>query len=155
MDRQKLNEFIYLLQKVYKQPGNTFDLGLIVKEPDNFTSVEEVFNEIKKIVPIERIIYDRNVTDEEVVDGIVKVIERNTWVFLDIKKDLGSLLLNQLKHLGNYNSFQILNYRGKDVFELKMPESVRLIVFVERNFFENQITYPHFYSLFGPTLSLK
>ncbi|MGC9032740.1 MAG: hypothetical protein ACP5H9_05050, partial [Candidatus Woesearchaeota archaeon] len=37
--------------------------------------------------------------------------------FLEIKKDIGSSLLNQLKHLANRNSFQLIDYQGKDVFE--------------------------------------
>jgi hypothetical protein len=155
MDKEQLNIFINLLQKVRKQPAKTFDLGLIIKEPKSKVSAEEVFEEIKKIIFIERIIYDERVTDEDVIDKIVDAFEKGNWIFLEINKDIGSQLLNQLKHLANSNSFQILDYRGKDVFEMKMPENSRVIVFVERDFIEHKITYPHFYILFGPILSLE
>ncbi len=150
MNKERLKDFILSLQKVYKQPKRTFDLGLIVKEPKSKITSENVFNEIKKIVPIEKIIYDERTLDEEVMEQIVNIFEKEKWVFLEIKKDIGSPILNQLKHLANYNSFQILDFRGQEVFEMKMPENSRVIVFSERNFIENKINYPHFYTLFGP-----
>jgi len=155
MDKEELNVFIRLLQKVRKQPNQTFDLGLIVKEPKSQIEVEKVFEEIKKVVDIERIVYDETIFDEDVIDKIVEAFQKNKWVFLEIKKDIDSPLLNQLKHLANYNSFQLIDYRGKDVFEMKMPENSRVIVFAERDFIENKISYPHFYRLFGPTLILQ
>jgi hypothetical protein len=155
MDKEKLKTFIHLLQKVQKQLSQTFDLGLIVKELESQIEVKEVFEEIKKIVNIERIIYDETTFDEDVIDKIVDAFQENKWVFLEIKKDIGSPLLNQLKHLANHNLLQLIDYQGKDVFEMKMPENSRLIVFAERDFIENKISYPHFYRLFGPTLILK
>jgi hypothetical protein len=155
MGGEKLNTFIRLLQRVRKQPSQTFDLGLIVKELGSQIEVEEVFEEIKKIVDIERIVYDETIFDEDVIDKIVDIFRKNRWVFLEIKKDISSPLLNQLKHLANHNSFQLIDYQGKDIFDMKMPENSRLIVFTERDFIENKISYPHFYRLFGPTLSLK
>jgi len=128
---------------------------LIVKEPKSQIEVEKVFEEIKKVVDIERIVYDETIFDEDVIDKIVEAFQKNKWVFLEIKKDIDSPLLNQLKHLANYNSFQLIDYRGKDVFEMKMPENSRVIVFAERDFIENKISYPHFYRLFGPTLILQ
>jgi hypothetical protein len=155
MEGKKLNTFIRLLQKVRKQPSQTFDLGLIVKELGSQVGVEEVFEEIKRTIDIERIVYDETIFDEEIIDKIVDIFRKNKWVFLEIKKDIKSPLLNQLKHLANHNFLQLIDYQGKDVFEMKMPENSRVIVFVERDFIENKISYPHFYRLFGPTLSLK
>jgi len=155
MDKEKLSMFIHLLQKVQKQPNQTFDLGLIVEELGSQIEVEEVFEEIKKIVDTERIVYDEKIFDEDVIDKIVDIFRKNKWVFLEIKKDIKSPLLNQLKHLANHNCLQLIDYQGKDIFEMKMPENSRLIVFAERDFIENKISYPHFYRLFGPTLSLK
>jgi hypothetical protein len=155
MEEEKLNTFIRLLQRVRKQPSQTFDLGLIVKELGSQVEVEEVFKEIKRTVDIERIVYDEKIFDEDAIDKIIDTFQKNKWVFLEIKKDIGSLLLNQLKHLANHNSFKLIDYQGKDIFEMKMPENSRMIVFAERDFIENKITYPHFYRLFGPTLSLK
>lgn len=155
MDKGKLNTFIHLLQKVRKQPSQTFDLGLIIKEPKNKISSTEVLEAIKKMVDIEKITYDKTSIDEDVIENLVNVFEKGKWIFLEIKKDIGSPLLNQLKHLANYNSFQLINYKGKDLTEIKMPEKSLVIVFVERDFIENKISYPHFYRLFGPTLSIK
>lgn len=155
MNKTELNTFINLLQKVRKEPNKTFDLGLIIKEPQSNEKVEEIFNELKNIVEIERIIYDKLIMDEEVFEKMIEVFQKGKWIFLEIKKDISSPLLNQLKHLANYNSFQLLGFKGKNVFEMKMPENSRLIVFVERDFVENKISYPHFYTLFGPTLTLK
>jgi len=155
MNKEELNMFVRLLQKVQRQPNQTFDLGLIVKEPKNQINAQKVFEEIKKIIDIERIIYDEAIFDEDVIDKIVNAFSKNKWVFLEIKKDIKSPFLNQLKHLANYNSLRLIDYRGKDIFEMKMPENSRIIVFAERDFIENKISYPHFYRLFGPTLSLK
>ncbi|MBU1179892.1 hypothetical protein KJ885_03035 [Patescibacteria group bacterium] len=154
MEQEKLNTFIRLLQKVQKQPNRTFDLGLIVKEPKSKMSSVKILEEIKKIATIEKITYDKLSVDEDVIENLVNIFEKDKWVFLEIKKDIGSPLLNQLKHLANYNSFQLIDYKEKDVFEMKMPKNSRLIVFAERDFIENKITYTHFYRLFGPTLSL-
>jgi len=155
VDQEKLKMFIRLLQKVRKQPSRTFDLGLIVKEPKSKASKKEIFDEIKEIVDIEEMTYEQPLSDEDVIDKIVEIFRKEKWLFLEIKKDMGSLLLNQLKHLANYNSFQLFDYQGKDVFEMKLPENSRIIVFAERDFIENKISYPHFYRLFGPTLSIK
>jgi len=155
MDKKELNTFIRLLQKVFTQKQPAFDLGLIVKEPKSRIEVKEVFEEIKKIVDIKGIVYDEKIFDEDVIDKIVDAFQKNKWVFLEIKKDIHSPLLNQLKHLANYNSFQLIDYQGQDIFEMKMPENSRVIVYAERDFIENRISYPHFYRLFGPTLSLK
>jgi len=155
MDKEELNFFLRLLQKVFTQKQPAFDLGLIVKEPKSQIEVKEVLKEIKKIVDIERIVYDETIFDEDAIDKIVDAFQKNKWVFLEIEKDIGSPLLNQLKHLANHNCLQLIDYQGKDIFEMKMPENSRVIVFAERDFIENKITYPHFYRLFGPTLSLK
>jgi hypothetical protein len=155
MNKEELNIFIHLLQKVFTQKQPPFDLGLIVKEPQSRIGAKKVFEEIKKIVDIERIVYDETIFDEDVINKIVDAFQKNKWVFLEIKKDIGSPLLNQLKHLANHNFLQLIDYRGKDVFEMKMPENSRMIVFAERDFIENKISYPYFYRLFGPTLSLK
>ena len=89
------------------------------------------------------------------IEKIIDAFEKSKWVFLEIEKNISSPLLNQLKHLANHNVLQLLDYKGKDLFEMKMPKDSRLIVFSERDFIENKITYPHFYRLFGPTLSLE
>ena len=154
IDKEKLKLFIHLLQKVQKPLNKTFDLGLIVKEPESEISSNRIFEEIKQIVAIEKITYDESSFDEEIIEKIINAFEKGRWIFLEIKKDIGSLLLNQLKHLVNYNALQLIDYRGKEVFEMKMPEDARVIVFAERDFIENKISYPHFYILFGPTLSI-
>jgi hypothetical protein len=155
MDKKELDTFIRLLQKVFTQKQPAFDLGLIVKERKSRIEVKKVFEEIKKIVDIEKVVYDETIFDEEVIDKMVDTFQKNKWVFLEIKKDINSPLLNQLKHLANYNSFQLIDYQGKDVFEMSVPEKSRIIIFAERDFIENKISYPHFYRLFGPTLILQ
>ncbi len=154
MEQGKLNKFIRLLQKVQKQPSRTFDLGLIVKEPKSKMSSVKILRAIKKMADIEKITYDKSSVDEDVIENLVNIFKKDKWVFLEIKKDIGSPLLNQLKHLANFNSLQLIDYKGKDIFEMKMPEKSRLIVFAERDFIENKISYPHFYRIFGPTLSI-
>lgn len=157
MEQEKLSMFIHLLQKVHIMPPlvGKCDLGLIVKEPKSKISSNKVFNTIKKLVDIEKITYDKSSTDEDVIENLVNIFGKDKWVFLEIKKDIGSPLLNQLKHLANHNILQLLDYKGQDLSKIKMPENSRVIVFSERNFIENKITYPHFYRLFGPTLSLE
>lgn len=155
MDKERLQQFIQLLQRVKHPLKHTFDLGLIVKEPKSEVKKNNLLKEIKKIVSLEDIVYNEEITDETVIEKIINSFEKKKWVFLEIKKDIKSPLLNQLKHLANYNSFQLIDYKDRDVFEIKMPQESRIIVFGERDFIENKISYPHFYILFGPTLSLK
>jgi len=156
MDKEKLNSFIKLLQKSHRiSILPSFDLGLIVKEKTSKINNEEIFDEIKKIVPVEKIIYDESTFDEDIISKIIDIFKKNKWIFLEIKKDIQSLLLNQLKHLANHNFLQLIDYKGKDLVQIKMPENCRIIVFAERDFIENKISYPHFYRLFGATLSIK
>ncbi len=153
MDTEKLDTFIRLLQRIQKQPNKTFDLGLIVREPKSQINSEEIFNEVNKLVPIEKIIYNNSIFDEDVVEAIINIFEKEKWIFLEIKKDIGSLLFNQLKYLANFNSLQLIDYKGQDIFKMKMPKESRIIIFIERDFIENKISYPNFYTLFGPVLS--
>ena len=155
MNQEKLNTFIRLLQKCQKQPSRTFDLGLIVKETKSQINEKEIFDQIKKMLPIEKVIYNKSSLDEDVIEKLIDAFKKEKWVFLEVKKDINSPLLNQLKHLVNSNTLQLIDYQGKDVFEMKMPENSRVIVFAERNFIENKVSYPHFYRLFGPILSIK
>lgn len=156
MDKERLNTFIRLLKIVHTAPPLTgkSDLGLVVKEVKSKISSNEFLKAIKEITNIEKITYDKSISDEDVIEKIIELFERGKWVLLEIKKDIGSPLLNQLKHLANHNVLQLIDYQGKDLVEVKMPETSRIIVFAERNFIEDEITYPHFYRLFGPTLSL-
>lgn len=155
MEKEELKIFLQLLQKVKHPLKGTFDLGLIIKEPKSEVKSDEVLKEIQKELKIEKIVYDERVFDEDVIEQIINLFKEKKWVFLEIRKDIQSPLLNQLKHLANYNSFQLIDYKGQDIFEMKIPEESRLIVFAERDFIENKISYPHFYTLFGPTLSIK
>lgn len=150
----KLKDFFSALKSVKRQPGGLFDVGLLIKEPKSKTNAEKLFQEMKKLTPTQNIIYDQSVTDEKTIKQLVDAFKKEKWVLLEIKKDISSLLLNQLKHLANSNNLQILNFNDKEVFEMKLPEQCRLIVLAERNFIENKISYPHFYRIFGPVLSL-
>ena len=154
VDKEELQTFIHLL-KTPKITKKVFDLGLIIKEPGCKIDASEIFNELKKLVDIEKIVYDQQAIDENIFEEIINSFQKGKWVFIEIKKDLSSPLLNQLKHLADYNTLQLIDYRDQDIFEMKMPESSRIIIFTERDFIENKISYPHFYRLFGPVLSLK
>jgi len=152
---KELKKFIQFLKNVKKRPQQTFDLGLIVKESQSKVNKEKIWDEIKKVVSIERLIYDEFSSEEDVIGKIIDAFKNGKWVWLEIKKDIGSLLLNQLKNLTNNNFLQLIDYQGKDIFEIKMPQNSRLIIFAEKDFIENKISYPHFYRLFGPTLRIK
>jgi len=155
MDKEKLDKFIHLLKIVHTMPPLTgkSDLGLIVKEPESKISSDEVLEEIKKIVAIEKISYNESISDEETIERIIEVLKENKWIFLEIKKDIKSPLLNQLRYLADHNILQLIDYKDQDLTEIKIGDS-RIIIFAERDFIENKITYPYFYRLFGPTLSL-
>lgn len=155
MSKEQLQEFILALQRVKRKPANLYDLGLLIKESQSKLSADKVFKEVVKIVPTKKINYDKSISDEDAIEQLARILQKENWVFLEIKKDIGSPLLNQLKHLANYNSFQLFDFDGKEVFEMKLPQNARVIIFAERDFIENKISYPHFYTLFGPTLSIK
>ncbi len=155
MDKGRLNQFVRLLKKTFTMKSPSFDLGLIIKEPTSKIDSRNVFEELEKEVNIEKVVYDKSVIDEDVIEKIIEVFKKNKWLFLEIEKDISSPLLNQLKHLTNHNMLQLIDYRGKDLVEIKMPKHSRIIVFAERNVIEKKINYPHFYRLFGPVLSIK
>lgn len=154
MQKEKLKEFLRLLEIIKHPFKKTFDLGLIIKEQKSKVESDEVFKEIQKEIEIEKIVYNKKVFDEDIMEKIINLFKEKKWVFLEIKKDIQSPLLNQLKHLSDYNSFQLIDYDNQNIFEIKMPEESRIIVFVERDFIESKISYPHFYKLFGPILSV-
>src|SRR3989338_4731917 len=124
MNKEKLKKFIRLLQRAHRFPTLPgFDMGLIVKEPKSRISSDKIFNEIKQIVAIKKIIYDKASFDEDIIENLIDNFQKRKWTFLEIKKDIKSPLLNQLKHLANHNFLQLLDYQGKDIFEMKMPEN--------------------------------
>lgn len=153
MNKENLNTFINLIKKKSMSAGKR-DLGLIVKETNSEIDSKIILEEIQKILNIEKITYNESVFDDDIIENLIEIFQKEKWLFLEIKKDISSLLLNQLKHLTNHNVLQLLNYKGEDLVEIKMPENSGIIVFAERDFIENKINYPYFYKLFGPTLSL-
>ncbi len=150
-----LDLFMRLLKKTFTNKNAAFDIGLIVKEPQSVIDSNMVLEEIKKEVNIEKLIYDEHISDEDAINKMVEIFTKGHWLLLEIRKDISSPLLNQLKNLANHNLLQLLNYKGQDVCEIKMPVASRLVVFAERTFIETNISYPHFYKLFGPVLSLQ
>jgi len=154
MNKEKLAEFILALKNVRHGSDGLFDLGLAINESGDKNLEDDLLNELKNSLKIEKIIYNNELSDDAVIDKLVSFLKTDNWILLKMEKDLGSVLLNQLKSLSNTNAFQIFDYEDQAVFSMKIPDNCRIIVLADRNFIEEKITYPHFYSLFGPTLIL-
>lgn len=155
MKYPQLNDFISALKLVRRPPANLADMGLIIKEKNSNINTGNLKSQLSKDLALQEIIYNDSVSDEDVLKLMVQAFKNNTWVLLEIKKDVGSVLLNQLQHLANSNNLQINDFEGQELFEMSVPENVCLIALVDRDFIESKITYPHFYKLFGPTLNLN
>ena len=155
MEYPQLNDFVQALKLVRRPPANLFDMGLLIREKKNKTTLENIKIELQNDLNIKDMIYDGSVSDKNILKQIVKAFNDNSWVLMELKKDLDSTMLNQLQHLSNSNNLQIMDFQGQEVFEMDQPEKSRLIILADRDFIEKKITYPNFYKLFGPTLNLN
>lgn len=154
MDTNKIDEFITVLRNVKRKPQNLYDSGLVVGEKDQMMSGQDLLTEMQKHTKISHIVYDNETSDEETVSALASAFRKGQWILLEIQKNPGSLLLNQLQHISNSNNLQLMNIGEEDFIEESMSEQSRLVAFAKRDFIENNITYPNFYHLFGPVLSL-
>ena len=130
-----------------------YDLGLIIFEDNSKARVNDILSVFPKN-KVEVLKYDNNQHETPFIEKMVNLLENKKWILIDLKEDPGHNLINQLKHLSESNLMQLLDYKGKEVYNLKLPLESRIIAVVQRDFLEKEISYPYFLDIFGPIISL-
>jgi hypothetical protein len=156
--KEKLNRFFEAVNLVSHPRGigtkeEVFDLGLIILEKDTKVTLEDIQKELQK-VKFEFLEYDEKVFWEEFLKKIVDALEKEKWILFNIKADPDHYFLNALKTLSEGNFIQALNFRGKEIFNFKLPLKSRIVCVIEREFLEKKLSYPYFLNIFGPIISL-
>ena len=130
-----------------------YDLGLIIFEDGSGAAVNDILSVFPKD-KIEVLEYSNNKYENSFIEKMANLIENKKWALIDLEDDPGHNLINQLKHLSDSNIMQLLDFRGKEIYNLKLLAESRVIVAVRRDFIEKEISYPHFLNIFGPIISL-
>jgi len=130
-----------------------YDLGLIIFEKASKVTVDDIVSVFPKN-KVEVLEYENNQYEATFIEKMANLLEDKKWILIDLKEDAGHNLINQLRHLSDNNIMQLLDYKGKEIYNLKLPLESRVVVVVQRDFLEKEISYPHFLDIFGPVLSL-
>lgn len=155
---EKMKHFLEAVNQVTHPTGlgsleKIYDLGLIIFEKDCKATIDDivsVFPENK----VEVLKYENNKYEASFIEKMVDLLKNKKWILVDLKVDPGHDLINQLRHLSDENVMQLFNFKGKEVYNLKLPIESRIVVVVQRDFLEKEISYPYFLNIFGPILSL-
>lgn len=152
----KIKDFLQALDLVKRPPNDLCDHGLILKNENSAYSLAEIIDMVKEQKNnIDYISYDNENYDEKIIELLLQSFNKGNWVFLHLKKNLGALLIRQLKSLLNNGELQEVKYGEKSFYSVKQPAACRIIVLADRNFVEKEMDYKDFYSFFGPILSVE
>lgn len=154
MNTGDLYDFILFMKRNDLMKQGIPSTGLLINESSEPTAAQSVFEEIQKIVPIELFTYDSNVDEELLLRKMFKAFRRKRWVFLEIKAEPSPEFLEKVTHLHSRHVVQAYSARVGRFVWAKVPKKFRLLVFAQRNFIEQDVSYPSFYSFFGPVLTL-
>lgn len=130
-----------------------YDLGLVIFEKDSKATIDDILSVFPKN-KVEVLKYENNKYEIPFIEKMVNLLENKKWILIDLKVDPGHNLINQLRHLSDDNVMQLLDFKGKEVYNLKLPVESRIVVVVQRDFLEKGISHPRFLNIFGPVLSL-
>ena len=155
---EKTKYFLEALNKVSspllgRSGEGLFDLGLIVIEDGSQAKIEDLL----RFFPQDKakILKYNNKYETPFIEELTQLIEDRKWVLIDLVEDPGHQMINQLKNLANSNIMQILDYKDREIFNLKLPKESRIVIVVGRDFLENEVSYTGFISIFGPQISLE
>ena len=158
--KEKLKYFLESVNQISHQIApevaeNVYDLGLIILENNSVISTEDIKNVFPSKCKVDVLEYNDDHYERPFIEKTAESIENKKWILIDLKKDPGHQLINQLKNLSNDNFIQLLDFKGKEIYNLKLPIESRLVVVVQRNLLEKQITHSNFLDIFGPVISLS
>ncbi len=161
LSKEKEEKLKYFLESVNQVahpsvPGSSvylYDIGLIIIEDDSSVTIEDVFSVFPKD-KAKLLEYKDGIVESEFIEQVVNLLENKKWIFIELKKDLDHQLINQLRNFSENNIVQLLDYKGKEIYNLKLPPESRIVVIVKRSFLEKEISYPYFFNIFGPVISL-
>ena len=162
--KEKIKKFVEILDKIsysklpFAKNEKFYDSGLLIREK----GVKIDFNDFKKAVEESRkykfFTVDKKTYQDNFLKFLVETLEAKKWPIIEIKEDLKGRSLTSLKRLSELNSIQLLNFEDKgklkEVFNLKLPKESRIVVIIDRDILEKNITYPYFLQFFGPKLVL-
>lgn len=152
--KDKLDFFWHILDKV-KVAGESEALparvenGLIVSEDGSISAAE-----IVKIAPKRAAHVTIPSSDGGVfLNALQAANQQGGWLIVSLNDDVPAEVLTALTQLSDDNRFTVTDDTGNITSSSLNPDT-RLIFFTTRSLIEERISYPYFYSLFGPVLSL-
>ena len=131
-----------------------FENGLVVFEGDSSKiSAKDVFS----LLPSGKglfITLDNSFDYNEFIRNFSIANREGQWLVVDLQCDPHPDIIGIMKQVAEDNEATISGYKNKDLYPIKLNPKTRIVVCVNRNLAETVITYPFFYNLFGPNLSL-
>ena len=148
---ESVNQVTHALSPEVREP--LYDLGLIIIEPDSKAKTKDILS----VFPDGKaeILEYESKNDASFAEKMADLINDKRWVFIELNGDPGHNLINQLRLLSEQNVMQLLDYKGSEIYNLKLPLESRIVVVVKRDVLEKEISYPNFLNIFGPVLSLS
>jgi len=91
-------------------------------------------------------------------DSFIKAVQgankKGMWMVFYLNCDLHPEVIRILKQIAEENEFAIEDQDARKIINVKLNPKMRIICVASRQTIEEKITYPYFYNLFGPVLSL-
>ncbi len=152
----KLDHFIEVLANMMsntvangKQP--LIENGLIVLE-DSECSFQDIVSTFASKQP-EVITLSNPVDDHAFIQAVIQANENKQWLIVNLECDPHNSVITALKQLSEDNEFTITD-NSNQLIAVKLNPETRIVVCSKRSLIEEHITYPYFYNLFGPVLSI-
>ncbi|MCH7759080.1 hypothetical protein IID20_01860 [Patescibacteria group bacterium] len=150
-EKQKIEEFFQALDKVSHDPGDLYDLGLIVSDR---IKIKDLINSSSYFKKADVFNLSRQVHPDEFLKTLVKAFRNKKWLLVElIDGYLPARIYNQLRLLSIGNRLQIFNLAGEEEINLKMPSESRVVFFTTQSEVP-KINNPNFLKLFGPIIKI-
>lgn len=156
-NQKKIKHFLEVIEIKSKDSDSHNELadnGLIIVEKEKSEiSSQDVLKELPEGRC--RSISIINAQDYESFINAFSIANREgQYLLVDLQCDPHPNIISILKQISEGNEASILTYKDREEYLIKLNPKTRIIFYGRRELFEDQITYPHFYDLFGPILSL-
>lgn len=149
--REKIKKFFEAIDKVSHEPGDLYDLGLIISDTHKVEDLislspypkrTEVFNLSSEVHP------------DNFLKALIQAFRNKKWLLVEIRDGyLPGRIYNQLRLLSLQNRLQIFNLGDEEEINYKMPPESR-IVFLSSQESLSKINNPTFLKLFGPIIRI-
>lgn len=143
--KEQLNKFFGLITSPQ-------DIGLVVAESKGSMPDKKFWEEIDNNTLYQAIDEPKSV--DSFIKKLIQAQKQEKRLILDIKIDPYPAVISLLKEISQFGKFNVKNAEGYTIERVDIrPGSI--IVVAERDFIDNNITYPNFYNIFDSALSLK